>query len=157
MEDGTLTITDPKVETTGMPQGSFLKRQKVAKEDGSYLGPDDFHIGAEVTICGHTFHICGWFFEENGVAIEEEPWTDGIFCYFHPQFRIPMLCVALCFLMNIHIDAWQTNCPRPEIEVEFQMHNLQRPLRTGSDVTNDVCRSRGHDIRPCYHSVCQLN
>ena len=62
-----------------MPQGNFLKRQKVQKEDGTYLGPDDFHIGSEVTICGHTFHICGcdrftrWFYEENGVVIEEVP------------------------------------------------------------------------------------
>ena len=79
MEDGTLGINEPKVENSGMPQGNFLKRQKVQKEDGTYLGPDDFHIGSEVTICGHTFHICGcdrftrWFYEENGVAIEEVP------------------------------------------------------------------------------------
>ena len=79
MEDGTLGINEPKVENSGMPQGNFLKRQKVQKEDGTYLGPDDFHIGSEVTICGHTFHICGcdrftrWFYEENGVVIEEVP------------------------------------------------------------------------------------
>ena len=77
MEDGTLGINEPKVENSGLPQGNFLKRQKVEKEDGTYIGPDDFQIGSEVTICGHTFHICGcdrftrWFFEENGVAIEE--------------------------------------------------------------------------------------
>eukprot|EP00434_Breviolum_minutum_P035511 symbB.v1.2.031437.t1/scaffold3650.1/size52688/1 len=78
MEDGTLGINEPKVENSGLPQGNFLKRQKVEKEDGTYIGPDDFQIGSEVTICGHTFHICGcdrftrWFFEENGVAIEED-------------------------------------------------------------------------------------
>ncbi|CAK9020015.1 unnamed protein product [Durusdinium trenchii] len=89
MEDGTVGINEPKVENSGMPQGNFLKRQKVQKEDGTYLGPDDIHIGSEVTICGHTFHICGcdrftrWFFEENGVAIEEDE--------------------------EIPIDTWQTN------------------------------------------------
>ena len=115
MEDGTLGINEPKVENSGMPQGNFLKRQKVEKEDGSYLGPDDFHIGSEVTICGHTFHICGcdrftrWFFEENGVAIEEEPWRDGIFCFISiPNFEFDAL-VVFPKDEEIPIDAWQTN------------------------------------------------
>ena len=81
LEDGTVGINEPKVENSGMPQGNFLKRQKVQKANGTYLGPDDIHIGSEVTTCGHTFHICGcdrftrWFFAENGVTLEEEPRT----------------------------------------------------------------------------------
>lgn len=91
MEDGTLGINEPKVENSGLPQGNFLKRQKVEKEDGTYIGPDDFQIGSEVTICGHTFHICGcdrftrWFFEENGVAIEEAH-LRGCFGYHQDTF-----------------------------------------------------------------------
>ncbi len=91
MEDGTLGINEPKVENSGLPQGNFLKRQKVEKEDGTYIGPDDFQIGSEVTICGHTFHICGcdrftrWFFEENGVAIEEAH-LGGCFGYHQSTF-----------------------------------------------------------------------
>lgn len=89
MEDGTVGINEPKVENSGMPQGTFLKRQKVCKEDGMPLGPDDFHIGSDVTICGHTFHVCGcdrftrWFFEENGVAIEEDPKQHAAYCILY--------------------------------------------------------------------------
>ncbi|CAJ1399600.1 unnamed protein product [Effrenium voratum] len=78
MEDGTVGINEPKVENSGMPQGNFLKRQKVIKEDGMQLGPDDFQIGQEICIVGHTFHICGcdrytrWFFEENGLELADD-------------------------------------------------------------------------------------
>jgi hypothetical protein len=81
MEDGTIRITEPKVENSGIPQGVFLKRHRVPREDQqAYLGPDDFRIGIEMTIYGRTYHITGcdrftrWFYEENGIDIgEDEP------------------------------------------------------------------------------------
>eukprot|EP00435_Cladocopium_sp_Y103_P047263 s3717_g13.t2 len=81
MEDGTMSMHEPKVENSGLAQGPFLKRQKVMREDGmAYLGPDDLKVGQEITIYGRTIHINGcdrftrWFFEQNGVWLPpEEP------------------------------------------------------------------------------------
>jgi hypothetical protein len=81
MEDGTIRITEPKVENSGIPQGAFLKRHRVPRDDGqAYLGPDDFRIGTELAIYGRTYHITGcdrftrWFYEENGIDVgEDEP------------------------------------------------------------------------------------
>merc|ERR1719277_68692 len=33
MEDGTIRISEPKVENSGIPQGMFLKRHKVPRDD----------------------------------------------------------------------------------------------------------------------------
>jgi len=87
MEDGTMRIGEPRQENSGIPQGSFLKRHRVEKEDKSgYLGPGDFRVGEDVFIYGRKFHITGadrftrWFFDENGIdlgpdeAVVEDQW-----------------------------------------------------------------------------------
>lgn len=57
MEDGTMSMHEPKVENSGLAQGPFLKRQKVMRQDGmAYLGPDDLKVGQEITIYGRTIH-----------------------------------------------------------------------------------------------------
>ena len=70
MEDGSLSMTEPKTKNSGLPQGTFLKRQKTMREDGlAYIGPDDLRVGSEITIHGRTIHINGcdrftrWFLE----------------------------------------------------------------------------------------------
>jgi hypothetical protein len=82
LEDGTISITEPKVENSGLPQGQFLKRQPIPRPDGQpgNLGPDDFRIGEDITFNGITFHVTGadqytrWFFMENGIELpEDEP------------------------------------------------------------------------------------
>eukprot|EP00930_Biecheleria_cincta_P026837 TRINITY_DN1886_c0_g2_i1.p1 TRINITY_DN1886_c0_g2~~TRINITY_DN1886_c0_g2_i1.p1 ORF type:complete len:646 (-),score=106.88 TRINITY_DN1886_c0_g2_i1:13-1881(-) len=81
MEDGTMQIAEPRVENSGIPQGAFLKRQRVPRADGQgFIGPDDFRVGAEITIYSRTYHITGcdrftrWFYEENGIDVgEDEP------------------------------------------------------------------------------------
>jgi len=81
MEDGTLSMTEPKVENSGIPQGMFLKRHRVPRPDGNgFVGPDDFRCGGEVSLYGRTYHVTGcdrftrWFFEQNGIDIgEDEP------------------------------------------------------------------------------------
>eukprot|EP00930_Biecheleria_cincta_P026836 TRINITY_DN1886_c0_g1_i1.p1 TRINITY_DN1886_c0_g1~~TRINITY_DN1886_c0_g1_i1.p1 ORF type:complete len:637 (-),score=99.94 TRINITY_DN1886_c0_g1_i1:238-2109(-) len=81
MEDGTLQIAEPRVENSGIPQGAFLKRQRVPRADGQgFIGPDDFRVGAEITIFCRTYHLTGcdrftrWFYEENGIDVgEDEP------------------------------------------------------------------------------------
>jgi hypothetical protein len=81
MEDGTLQIAEPRVENSGIPQGAFLKRQRVLRADGQgFIGPDDFRVGAEISIYSRTYHLTGcdrftrWFYEENGIDVgEDEP------------------------------------------------------------------------------------
>mmetsp|Transcript_8615 Transcript_8615/g.23633 ORF Transcript_8615/g.23633 Transcript_8615/m.23633 type:complete len:655 (+) Transcript_8615:45-2009(+) len=61
--DGSIHISEPKVENSGMPQGEtkgsvFLKRQVVPKPDGSgNYGPMDLLVGAEVDIYGRVFRV----------------------------------------------------------------------------------------------------
>eukprot|EP00927_Polykrikos_kofoidii_P055067 TRINITY_DN49385_c0_g1_i1.p1 TRINITY_DN49385_c0_g1~~TRINITY_DN49385_c0_g1_i1.p1 ORF type:complete len:620 (+),score=130.62 TRINITY_DN49385_c0_g1_i1:89-1948(+) len=80
LEDGTLSITEPKIENSGIPQGMVLKRHQVPSPLGGNVGPGDFRVGEDVDIYGVRYHICGtdrftrWFFEENGVELaEDEP------------------------------------------------------------------------------------
>ena len=44
---------------SGSPQGAFLKRQMVLKQDGSGLpfSPDDFNVGLDIGICGRSIRI----------------------------------------------------------------------------------------------------
>lgn len=81
MEDGTVRVSEPKQENSGIPQGTFLKRHRVPRADGSgFLGPGDFRVSEEIVIYGRRFHITGadrftrWFFEENGIDLgPDEP------------------------------------------------------------------------------------
>eukprot|EP00443_Scrippsiella_acuminata_P044140 CAMPEP_0115201348 /NCGR_PEP_ID=MMETSP0270-20121206/17578_1 /TAXON_ID=71861 /ORGANISM="Scrippsiella trochoidea, Strain CCMP3099" /LENGTH=608 /DNA_ID=CAMNT_0002614755 /DNA_START=120 /DNA_END=1946 /DNA_ORIENTATION=- len=84
MEDGTLQMSEPKVENSGIPQGAFLKRHRVPRADGvGFIGPDDFRCGGQITVYGRTYHIAGcdrftrWFYEENGIDVgEDEPMVE---------------------------------------------------------------------------------
>lgn len=60
MEDGTLSMNEPRTENSGIPQGIFLKRHRAPRQDGQgFIGPDDFRCGSEVTVYGRTYHITG--------------------------------------------------------------------------------------------------
>lgn len=58
MEDGSIHISEPKVENSGVPQGKFIKRHRIPKpgSDTCY-GIDDLGIGKNITIYARTFHI----------------------------------------------------------------------------------------------------
>jgi len=81
MEDGTIRISEPRQENSGIPQGTFLKRHRVNKPDGSgFMGPGDFRVSEDIVIYGRRFHLTGsdrftrWFFEENGIDLgPDEP------------------------------------------------------------------------------------
>ena len=66
MEDGTIGINEPKVENSGIAQGTFLKRSRVVNEDGIPVGPDDMRVGQDLTLHGRTYHISGW--DVSGIA-----------------------------------------------------------------------------------------
>ena len=57
LEDDTLQVSEPKVENSGIPQGSFIKRHKIKTEDGDPVKPEDMLPGRNITIYGRTFHI----------------------------------------------------------------------------------------------------
>jgi len=44
LDDGTISITEPKQQNSGIPQGIFLKRQMVLRSDssGTKIAPTDF-------------------------------------------------------------------------------------------------------------------
>merc|ERR1719183_3341417 len=72
-------MTEPKVENSGIPQGQFLKRHRVPRDDGKgMVGPDDFRVGQEITLYGRVYHLTGcdrftrWFYEENGIELEND-------------------------------------------------------------------------------------
>lgn len=79
MEDGTLRISEPRVENSGIPQGSFLRRHRVPRADGQgFIGPDDLRCGCHMTIYGRTYHISScdrftrWFYEENSIDVGKD-------------------------------------------------------------------------------------
>jgi hypothetical protein len=86
MEDGTVSISEPKVENSGLSQGKFLKRHRVQREDGSgFLGPGDFRVGEDLMFYGRLFHVTGadrftrWFFDENGIELApDEPVVEDV-------------------------------------------------------------------------------
>lgn len=59
LEDHSLMINEPKEVNSGTPQGVFLKRQMVLKQDGSNtpLLPTDFRVGLDVGILGRSIRI----------------------------------------------------------------------------------------------------
>ena len=59
LEDHSLMINEPKETNSGTPQGVFLKRQMVLKQDGSGtpLLPTDFRVGLDVGILGRSIRI----------------------------------------------------------------------------------------------------
>lgn len=81
IEDGTVSIREPRVENSGIPQGAFLKRSQVPREDGGgLLGPDDMRCGENIVIYGRKYRItrCDrftrWFYEQNGIEVgDDEP------------------------------------------------------------------------------------
>lgn len=59
LEDHSIMISEPKEVNSGTPQGVFLKRQMVLKQDGSQtpLLPTDFRVGLDVGIFGRSIRI----------------------------------------------------------------------------------------------------
>ena len=59
LEDHSIMINEPKQVNSGTPQGIFLKRQMVLKQDGSGqpLLPTDFRVGLDVGIFGRSIRI----------------------------------------------------------------------------------------------------
>lgn len=62
MEDDTIQINEERIKNCGIPQGDFLKRQKVFKDPlnpKDYLGAEDLVIGSSLRIFQRLFTIYG--------------------------------------------------------------------------------------------------
>ena len=59
LEDRSIMITEPKMVNSGTPQGAFLNRQLVIKQDGSGMpfDPTDFRVGLDIGICGRSIRV----------------------------------------------------------------------------------------------------
>ena len=57
LEDDSMHLAEPREDNSGIPQGVFIKRHKVTKDDGGFFTPADFAVGQEVTIYGRTFFL----------------------------------------------------------------------------------------------------
>ncbi|CAJ1343019.1 unnamed protein product [Effrenium voratum] len=78
LEDGSISMSEPRIENSGIAQGSFLKRQRVEWPDGrGFVSPEDLRCGIEITLFGRTYHISGcdrftrWYFDELGIDVGE--------------------------------------------------------------------------------------
>ena len=57
LEDDSMHIAEPREDNSGIPQGVFVKRHKVTKDDGSFFSPAEFSVGEELTVYAKTFFL----------------------------------------------------------------------------------------------------
>ncbi|ELV09923.1 EF-hand domain-containing protein 1 [Tupaia chinensis] len=58
LEDDSMSVIEPVVENSGIPQGKLIKRQRLAKNDqGDHYHWKDLNRGINITIYGKTFRI----------------------------------------------------------------------------------------------------
>ncbi|XP_060652660.1 EF-hand domain-containing family member C2 isoform X2 [Drosophila nasuta] len=62
LEDGTMQITEPKVENSGIPQGCLVHRQRIPKappSDREFISIFDLNVDTNVQIFDRVYHISG--------------------------------------------------------------------------------------------------
>ncbi|XP_036023862.1 EF-hand domain-containing protein 1 isoform X2 [Onychomys torridus] len=67
LEDDSMSVVEPVVENSGIPQGKLIKRQRLAKNDvGDHYHWKDLNRGINITIYGKTFRVvdCDQFTQE---------------------------------------------------------------------------------------------
>eukprot|EP00742_Colponemidia_sp_Colp-10_P002577 GILJ01002753.1.p1 GENE.GILJ01002753.1~~GILJ01002753.1.p1 ORF type:complete len:1046 (+),score=158.87 GILJ01002753.1:79-3138(+) len=82
--DGSIHIEEPRQLNSGLPQGVFLKRQRIRNPDGEGdYSIEDFGIGANLNVYGKVIHIVDMdantraYFEASGVPTgEPEPYPE---------------------------------------------------------------------------------
>ena len=57
LEDDTITIREPPLRNSGHIGGNFLCRSRVKKDERNYYTPQDFCVGATLTVNSQTFEI----------------------------------------------------------------------------------------------------
>eukprot|EP00448_Togula_jolla_P000404 CAMPEP_0170614838 /NCGR_PEP_ID=MMETSP0224-20130122/25017_1 /TAXON_ID=285029 /ORGANISM="Togula jolla, Strain CCCM 725" /LENGTH=521 /DNA_ID=CAMNT_0010940529 /DNA_START=115 /DNA_END=1680 /DNA_ORIENTATION=+ len=59
LEDGTMSISEPKVENSGIPQGTFVKRHRIPNGRGDYYTFHDLRCGINLNVYARVFRITG--------------------------------------------------------------------------------------------------
>ncbi|XP_017073084.1 EF-hand domain-containing family member C2 isoform X1 [Drosophila eugracilis] len=62
LEDGTMQVTEPKVENSGIPQGCLVHRQRIPKApptDREFISIFDLNVDTDVQIFDRVYHISG--------------------------------------------------------------------------------------------------
>ena len=57
LEDDSMSLIEPTVENSGIPQGVFLKRQKMPKNATEYYSVQDLNVDIPMKFYGREFHI----------------------------------------------------------------------------------------------------
>jgi len=57
MDDGEITFSEQKKKNSGLPQGAFLKKQKISNGKGGYLMPADLVVGKNISVFARIFHM----------------------------------------------------------------------------------------------------
>ena len=58
LEDDSISVVEPRVENSGMPQGTLIKRQRLPKNDlGEFWHWKDLNVGENITVYGKVFHL----------------------------------------------------------------------------------------------------
>ncbi|XP_040283134.1 EF-hand domain-containing protein 1 [Bufo bufo] len=89
LEDDTISVVEPPVENSGIPQGTFIKRQRHPKNDnGDHYHWKDLNVGVNITLYGRTFRIVSCdkftqdFLESEGIELDlpeeipSDPYTE---------------------------------------------------------------------------------
>jgi len=140
MEDGTMRISEPKVENSGLSQGQFLKRHRVPKEDGQgFLGPGDLRVSEDITIYGRKFHVTGadrftrWFYEQNDIDLApDEPVVEDMWeknYKFTKTAEKGGLAVSRNVVEAKRLNAYQTGIPPPGRALTQFLENDRKVLR----------------------------
>ena len=59
LSDGSIHVSEPLVENSGIPQVIFIKRHRIKGSSGAFLTERDFLKGDNVEIYGKLFHVVG--------------------------------------------------------------------------------------------------
>ena len=76
LEDESVYVGEPRQPNSGIPQGTFLKRHKIPKDDkGGTFGVGDIEVGSTVTFYGRTFFVtsCDAFTREYLTSMGKPP------------------------------------------------------------------------------------
>ncbi|KAJ3028205.1 UNVERIFIED_CONTAM: EF-hand domain-containing protein 1 [Siphonaria sp. JEL0065] len=78
VEDDSISVVEPPVENSGIPQGVLIKRQRLPKNSTEFYTIKDFNVGINITFYGKTFRIvsCDKFTEKylqetEGITVNE--------------------------------------------------------------------------------------
>lgn len=99
LDDNSIEITEPKQMNSGIPQGAFLKRQKVLRADGSgtHISLYDFQLGFDIEFFGKVFYVYDCdvytreFYENIGIpqgaplSAESDNWEKKTLTKYIPQ------------------------------------------------------------------------